>query len=69
LIARSKEYWSWPDGYLERALPLQMVSPAYLQANPCFEVLDVAEHLIAFFSLVITDAKAVLDNLWVTPEL
>jgi GNAT superfamily N-acetyltransferase len=69
LIARSKAHWNWPEGYLEKALPLHRVSPTYLRSNPCFEVLDGRDQLIAFFSIVVSDARVVLDNLWVTPEL
>jgi GNAT superfamily N-acetyltransferase len=69
LIARSKAYWNWPAEYLEQALPLHTVTPAYLRANRCFEVLDAREHLVAFYALVESDARMVLDNLWVIPEL
>ncbi len=67
LIARSKAYWSWPKGYLEQALPFHRVSPAYVRSNPCFEVLDAHDKLIAFVSLVVSDARVILDNLWITP--
>jgi GNAT superfamily N-acetyltransferase len=69
LITRSKAHWSWPAGYLERALPLHRVTPAYLRSNHCFEVFDAHDKLIAFFSIVVGRARVVLDNLWVTPEL
>jgi GNAT superfamily N-acetyltransferase len=68
LIARSKAHWSWPDGYLERALPFHTISSAYLRDNHCFEGLDAHDNLIAFFSVMVSDARVVLDNLWVTPE-
>jgi GNAT superfamily N-acetyltransferase len=69
LIARSKAVWNWPEGYLERALPLHRVSRAYLLKNHCFEVLDLNDELVAFFSVMAGDARVLLDNLWVTPEL
>jgi GNAT superfamily N-acetyltransferase len=69
LIARSKAYWNWPEGYLDQALPLHRVSPAYVRSNQCFEVLDVHDRLVAFISVVVSDARVVLDNLWVMPEL
>jgi GNAT superfamily N-acetyltransferase len=68
LIARSKAHWSWPEGYLERALPFHTISSAYLGSNHCFEVLDAHDNLIAFFSVMVSEARVVLDNLWVTPE-
>jgi GNAT superfamily N-acetyltransferase len=40
-----------------------------LRRLPRFEVLDAHDQLIAFFSLVVDEARVVLDNLWVTPEL
>jgi ribosomal protein S18 acetylase RimI-like enzyme len=69
LIARSKAFWTWPEGYLEQALPLHRVSLAYLRSNPCFEVLDANNRLVAFVSVVVSDARVVLDNLWVMPKL
>jgi len=48
---------------------LHNISSAYLRSNHCFEVLDARDQLIAFFSVVVGDARVVLDNLWVTPEL
>jgi hypothetical protein len=38
LIAHSKAHWSWPEGYLEKALPLHTISTEYLRTNHCFEV-------------------------------
>jgi len=67
LIARSKAHWSWPDEYLEKALPLHTITPEYLRSNHCFAVLDSHDKLIAFFSVVVGTARVVLDNLWVTP--
>ena len=69
LIARSKAHWSWPDEYLEKALPLHTITPEYVRSNHCFEVLDAHDKLIAFVSIVVGTARVVLDNLWVRPEL
>jgi GNAT superfamily N-acetyltransferase len=69
LIASSKAHWSWPAGYLETALPLHVVDPAYLRTNYCFEVLGARDELAASFAVVASDARVVLDNLWVTPGL
>jgi ribosomal protein S18 acetylase RimI-like enzyme len=68
LIARSKSYWTWPEGYLEKALPLHEITTAYLRDNLCLEVVTHAGELLAFASVVETDARVVLDNLWVAPE-
>jgi GNAT superfamily N-acetyltransferase len=69
LIARSKAHWSWPEGYLDKALPLHRISPAYVRRNHCFEVLDARDRLIAFFAVVVSHTRVLLDNLWVTPDL
>jgi GNAT superfamily N-acetyltransferase len=69
LIARSKAYWKWPEGYLDQALPLHRLSPAYMRINHCFEVLDAHDRLVAFVSVAVSDSRVVLDNLWVMPEL
>jgi GNAT superfamily N-acetyltransferase len=68
LVARSKAHWNWPEGYLDKALVLQKVTRAYLRHNHCCEVLDGRGKLVAFLSVVVSDARPVLDNLWVTPE-
>jgi GNAT superfamily N-acetyltransferase len=69
LIARSKAHWNWPDGYLDKALPLHRIGLSYLKGNYCFEALDASHKLIAFVSVVVSEARVVLDNLWVAPEL
>jgi GNAT superfamily N-acetyltransferase len=69
LIARSKAYWPWNESYLREALPLHLLGPAYIRDNQCFEVLDRHQKLLAFVAVVVGDARVVLDNLWVTPEL
>ena len=68
LIARSKAHWNWPDGYLDKALPLHRIDAGYLRGNHSFEALDASDKLIAFVSVVVSEGKVVLDNLWVTPE-
>jgi GNAT superfamily N-acetyltransferase len=69
LIARSKAHWNWPDGYLDSALALHRIGLTYLRGNHCFEALNASDDLIAFVSVIEGDARVVLDNLWVTPEL
>jgi len=69
LVARSKAHWSWPAAYLENSLILHTLGPTYLRDNYCFEVLGADGELLAFFAVVVSDARVVLDNLWVKPEL
>jgi GNAT superfamily N-acetyltransferase len=68
LIARSKASWSWPEGYLEQALPLHELTATYLCGNHCFEILDREDVLIGFVSIVASGATVTLDNLWIAPE-
>lgn len=68
LIARSKAYWTWPAGYLERALMLHRVDANYPRGHHSFEVLDGQSELIGFFAVAPSDTRVMLDNLWVTPE-
>lgn len=68
LITRSKAHWKWPEGYLQRALPLHEITPTYLRDNCCFEVLSGADDLLGFVSLVQLESRVVIDNLWVEPE-
>src|SRR5438093_5395228 len=69
LIVHSKAYWSWPADYLRKALPRHKIEPSYLLSNQCFEVLDENDQLAAFLAVAISDARVVLDNLWVRPDL
>ena len=68
LIARSKGHWAWPEGYLEKALPLHEITRAYLQRYRCFEVVTHDDGLLAFASVVETGSRVLIDNLWVAPE-
>src|SRR5207245_11035659 len=69
LIVRSKSYWNWPADYLRKALPLHNIEPSYLLSNQCFEVLDVNDQLAPFLAVPISDPRAVLDNLWLRPDV
>jgi len=69
LIVRSKSYRNWPEDYLERALALHKIDPSYLRTNRCFELLDKDAELVAFVAVATTDARVVLDNLWVRSDL
>jgi GNAT superfamily N-acetyltransferase len=69
LIAGSKAYWDWPSEYLEKALALHVVDSAYLRAHYCFEALGAQQELVAFYSVVVSESRVVLDNLWVSPDL
>ena len=69
LIVRSKSYWNWPADYPKKALPLHEIETSYLRRNQCFELLDVNDQLVAFLAVATTDARVVLDNLWVRPDL
>lgn len=59
LIARSKSHWSWPEGYLDKALPLHSISPAYVRRNHCFEVLDTRDKLVAFFAVAVDGTREI----------
>jgi GNAT superfamily N-acetyltransferase len=67
LVARSKAYWNYPQDYLSRAIPLLQITPLYLSANFCFEVVTSSNELVAFFSLSESHPRVVIDNLWVEP--
>ena len=69
LIARSKAHWPWPEGYLERALPLLAITEAYLRENQGFEVLGPAGETLAFFAVEDAEDGVHLDHLWVDPPL
>ena len=68
LIARAKSHWAWPKEYLERALPLHRLTPAYLQSNHCFEVLSIEDELIGFCAVAAGEPKILFDNLWIAPD-
>ena len=67
LIAHSKAYWDWPEEYLSRAIPLHQVTSSYLSANRCFEVVTQHGALAAFLSLIESEGRVTIDNLWVAP--
>jgi GNAT superfamily N-acetyltransferase len=48
---------------------LHRLDGAYLRDNHCHEVRDRQGQLVAFVAVVEGDARVLLDNLWVTPEL
>ncbi|MEJ0005895.1 MAG: GNAT family N-acetyltransferase [Steroidobacteraceae bacterium] len=68
LIASSKAHWTWPIDYLERALVLHVLNADYLRKNDAFNVLGLRNELVGFFSLLVSDGRIMLDNLWVIPD-
>jgi GNAT superfamily N-acetyltransferase len=68
LIARSKAYWEWPEGYLLDAIPLLQITPSCLTSKHCFEVVMKSGELVGFLSINEREARVVIDNLWIAPE-
>lgn len=69
LIVRSKSHWNWPAGYLDQAISLLLITPAYLRAHLCFEISSGQDETVAFFAVDTSGEQAELDHLWVTPDL
>ena len=67
LIARSKAYWTWPDGYLEKALELLRITQDYLGHSDAFEILRGSE-LVGFCAVLSEADRITLDHLWIEPS-
>jgi hypothetical protein len=67
LIVRSKSVWAWPEDYLDAALLLLQITPAYLNASHSFEV-RFGSKLGGFCALTINGTKPLLDHLWIDPN-
>jgi hypothetical protein len=48
---------------LDKARPLQRLSPAYVRRNIASKFWTARDKLIAFFAVVVSDNRVVLDNL------
>lgn len=63
----AKRHWGYPDHWIQHWRDDLTISDDFINSNPVY----VAEHegtVVGFYALVVGQAKAVLDHLWVTPE-
>ncbi len=63
----AKRHWGYPESWIRLWREQLTLTPAYLAANPTF-VAELDGKAVAFASVVLENATATLDHLWVLPE-
>jgi N-acetylglutamate synthase-like GNAT family acetyltransferase len=62
----AKRHWGYPDHWLKHWQNDLTISPGYLEANQVF-LAEKEDQIVGFYALIVAQAKAELDHLWVAP--
>lgn len=63
----SKRHWGYPENWISHWKDALTITPEYIQGNQVF-VAEDDERVIGFYALVVSDNRAELDHLWVSPD-
>ena len=63
----SKRHWGYPDNWISHWKDALTITSEYIEANQVF-VAEDDEHVIGFYALVVSDNRAELDHMWVSPD-
>ena len=67
LAHESKRHWGYPDNWISHWKEALTITPAYIEANQVF-VAEDNERVIGFYALVVSNNRAELDHMWVSPD-
>ena len=67
LAHESKRHWGYPDNWISHWKDALTITPEYIEANQVF-VAEDDEYVIGFYALVVSDKRAELDHMWVSPD-
>ena len=63
----AKRQWGYPDNWISHWKDALTITPEYIEANQVF-VAEDDERVIGFYALVVSDNRAELDHMWVSPD-
>ena len=66
LAHESKRHWGYPENWISHWKDALTITPEYLEANQVF-VAEDDQRIIGFYALVVSDNRAELDHMWVSP--
>ena len=64
----AKAHWGYPDAWMRRWRDALTITPDYVSAHPTYTALADGK-IIGFYALKIALPDALLDHLWVVPEI
>jgi GNAT superfamily N-acetyltransferase len=67
LAHESKRQWGYPDNWISHWKEALTITPEYIEANQVF-VAENDEGITGFYALVVSDNRAELDHMWVSPD-
>lgn len=67
LAHESKRHWGYPDNWISHWKDALTITPEYIEVNQVF-VAEDDERIIGFYALVVSDNRAELDHMWVSPD-
>ncbi|MBN2500740.1 MAG: GNAT family N-acetyltransferase [Anaerolineales bacterium] len=67
LTLRSKAHWGYDDGFMSAAVAELTITPDYILQHAVF-LLQIADDILGYVSLVDQGEELLLDNLFIEPE-
>lgn len=67
LAMSAKQYWGYPDQWIERWSPSLTLTPKYIASNEVYKAVSEGKTL-GFSALVGAGTSLLLDHLWVQPD-
>ena len=63
----SKRHWGYPDHWIKHWEQALTITPDYIETNQVFVAEDGDGRILGFYALVVSQANAELDHMWVSP--
>lgn len=63
----AKAHWGYPQAWLDAWAAELTIAPEFVRANPTFVAIGADAAIVGFHTVVIDDADAMLDHLWIVP--
>ena len=68
LAHEAKRHWGYPEHWIKHWEQALTITPEYIASNQVFVAEDDDERILGFYALVVSQALAELDHMWVSPE-
>ncbi len=64
----AKRHWGYPEHWIKHWEQALTITPEYIASNQVFVAEDDDGRILGFYALVVSQALAELDHMWVSPE-
>ena len=68
LAHEAKRHWGYPENWIKQWEQALTITPEYIESNQVFVAEDEDERILGFYALDVSQARAELDHMWVSPD-